>query len=100
MITVHNLQGLAVAINGALIERVDGGPETHLMLVNGTSYIVRESIEEVVRLHREDRAVVQALADRMGTSGIPAGPVLDGATKDGPLRLLAPAPSEDGGGTP
>ncbi|HVC25817.1 MAG TPA: flagellar FlbD family protein [Acidimicrobiales bacterium] len=62
MITLHNLQGSAIAINGALVERVDGGPETHVMLVNGTSYIVKESIDEVVQLHREDRAIVQAMA--------------------------------------
>jgi len=68
MITVHNLQDQSFAINSALIERVDGGPETHVLLSNGTSYVVMESIEEIVRLHREDRAMVQVLASRI-TSG-------------------------------
>ncbi|MHB1975309.1 MAG: flagellar FlbD family protein, partial [Acidimicrobiales bacterium] len=74
MITLHNVQGHPVAINGSLIERVDGGPETHVLLVSGTSYIVTESIEDVVRLHREDRAAVQALADSMPHDLVSAGP--------------------------
>jgi len=87
MITLHNVQGGAIAINGSLVERVDGGPETHVMLVNGTSYIVKESIDEVVRLHREDRAIVQAMAAHMpGDSHTP--PVADGIVKDTALRLI------------
>jgi flagellar protein FlbD len=90
MITLHNVQGQPIAINGSLIERVDGGPETHVLLVSGTSYIVTESLEEVVRLHREDRAAVQALADALG---LPAtAPPADGQEPSAPgeraLRLL------------
>ena len=88
MITLHNVQGHPIAINGALIERVDGGPETHVLLVSGTSYIVTESIEDVVRLHREDRAAVQALADSYPHEppAVPSrGPAGSGA---GPLRLV------------
>jgi flagellar protein FlbD len=97
MITVHNLQGTAMAINGALIERVDGGPETHVMLVNGTSYIVKESIDELVRLHREDRAAVQAMAGQMNVQEAVDLPP-DGAGKDGGvLRLVTPASTDDGG---
>lgn len=97
MITLHNVQGLPVAINGALVERVSGGPETHVMLVNGTSYIVTESLEEVVRLHREDRAAVQAMAERLAAqqAGAP-----DGTAKDAVLRLVTPVAGEGEGAQP
>ena len=108
MITLHNVQGHPVAINGSLIERVDGGPETHVLLVSGTSYIVTESIEDVVRLHREDRAAVQALADSMPRELVSAGPASSLAStppRDGALRLLTsssasgvPGPDGDGAG--
>ncbi|MDA8291651.1 MAG: flagellar FlbD family protein [Actinomycetota bacterium] len=91
MITLHNLQGDAIAINGLLVERVDGGPETHVMLVNGTSYIVKESIEEVVRLHREDRAIVQAMAaDGPAAIEAPGGAPASPATNETGLRLVLP----------
>jgi len=86
MITLHNVQGHPIAINGSLIERVDGGPETHVLLVSGTSYIVTESIEDVVRLHREDRAAVQALADSYPSELPATGPRAPASS--GPLRLV------------
>ena len=100
MITLHNLQGNAVALNGMQIERVEGGPETHVTLVNGTSYIVMESLEEVVRLHREDRAAVQALADFLGVPEGTGSPAAGTEPRDALLRLVAPAPSEDEGARP
>lgn len=64
MIVLHNLRGEAIAINGVLIERVEGDTETHITLTSGTSYIVRETLEEVVSFQRDDRAEVQAAAIR------------------------------------
>lgn len=60
MIVLHSMKGEPFAINAELIERVEAPAETHVTLVNGTSYVVSEPLEEVVRLHREDRALVQA----------------------------------------
>jgi uncharacterized protein YlzI (FlbEa/FlbD family) len=97
MITLHNVQGLPIAINGALIERVSGGPETHVLLVSGTSYIVTASIEDVVRLHREDRAVVQVIAERLRDV---EPPMAEGAVKEASLRLVTPTTVENGGGQP
>lgn len=65
MIVVHNVHGEPLAINSELIERAEGGNETHVTLVNGVRYIVRESLDEVVRLCREDRADVRSMAQRM-----------------------------------
>lgn len=80
MIVVHNVQGEPLAINGELIERVEGENETHITLVNGVRYIVQESVDEVVRLSREDRAEVRTLAQRM--LSVPA------AEGEAGLRLL------------
>ncbi len=101
MITLHNVQGQPIAINGALIERVDGGPETHVLLVSGTSYIVTEALEEVVRLHREDRAAVQALADALSIQRAteePAGTGAPAVPGERALRLITPRDPAGGGG--
>lgn len=83
MIVLHDLHGQPFGINGALIERVSGGTETHVLLTSGTSYIVSESVEDVVAIHREDRALVLALARHVP---IPPG---DGRPPiEGPLRLV------------
>lgn len=83
MIVLHDLHGQPFGINGALIERVSGGTETHVLLTSGTSYIVTESVDQVVQLHREDRAIVVALARH---APIPPGdrrPLIEGS-----LRLV------------
>lgn len=66
MIILHTIKGQQFAINGGLIERVEQDNETHVTLATGTSYMVREPMEEVVRLHRLDRAAVRVLATRLG----------------------------------
>jgi len=71
MIVVHNVHGEPLAINSELIERVEGGNETHVTLVNGVRYIVAETLEEVVHLCREDRAEVRSMAERMLALPVP-----------------------------
>jgi len=86
VIVLHTVKGDAFAINAGLIERVEGAAETHVTLVNGTSYLVQEPLDEVVRLHREDRAIVQAMASGHRPIGTPnVGPPVDGPL---PLRLV------------
>jgi flagellar protein FlbD len=96
MITLHNLQGQALAVNGSLIERLDGGHETHITMSNGTSYVVKEPLEEVVRLHREDRAIVQVIALEIANRSEAEPPGTEGGARDGLLRLVTPT-NEDGG---
>lgn len=86
MIIVHNLHGEPIAINGGLIERVEGGTETHVLLTSGTSYIVGEPLETVVALQREDRAEVQAEAIRRLSGGDLLAP--KSAGEGAALRLL------------
>jgi uncharacterized protein YlzI (FlbEa/FlbD family) len=91
MIVLHNLHGEEFALNAELIERVEGNAETHVTLVTGTAYVVQESEEEVIRLHRLDRAEVQVLAGRV----IVAAPLLaEGGGGQSPLRLLEPRRDE------
>ena len=60
MITVSRLNGVAFALNADLIERVDVTPDTVITLVDGTKYLVAESLAEVVEAVREFRASVIA----------------------------------------
>lgn len=94
MIVLHNLHGEPIAINGGLIERVEGETETHVTLTSGTSYIVRESLEEVVAHQREDRAEVQAAAIRRLTAEEPPLARPDG---DPALCLVVPITRDERG---
>lgn len=76
MVILTRLNGTPVALNADLIERADATPDTVLTLVDGTKYLVRESVEEVVDLVREFRASVVARADRIQTRARPSSPVL------------------------
>jgi flagellar protein FlbD len=59
------LNGQQFALNPDLIERVDSTPDTVIALVEGTKYLVKESLTDVARLIREFRASVIAEAQRL-----------------------------------
>jgi flagellar protein FlbD len=84
MIILTRLHGSSVAVNCDLIERVEASPETVLTLVDGSRYVVRESVAEVVDKVRAFRASVVLLAGRMDHA--PAGPH---------LYLVPPVPDPD-----
>ena len=48
MIRVTRLNGERFALNPDLIERVEGHPDTVAFLVDGTKYVVKESVDEVL----------------------------------------------------
>lgn len=56
MVTLTRITGATFALNPDLIERVDRTPDTVITLVDGTKYLVRESLDDVVRLVIEYRA--------------------------------------------
>jgi flagellar protein FlbD len=58
MIALTRLNGTRLAINSDLIERVDASPDTVITLVDGTKYLVAESLDEVIIAVREFRAGV------------------------------------------
>jgi flagellar protein FlbD len=65
MIVVTSLKGSALALNCDLIERVEATPSTILTLVDGTRYVVCESVDEIVEKVRAFRASVIAMAHRL-----------------------------------
>ena len=54
-----------MAVNCDLIERVEATPETVVTLVDGSRYVVAESVSEVVDKVRAFRASVVVLAGRL-----------------------------------
>ena len=68
MIIVTRLNGPPFALNPDLIERADATPDTVLTLVDGTKYLISESVEEVIDLVRNYRASVIAMAQNIDTT--------------------------------
>jgi flagellar protein FlbD len=62
MITVTRLNGPAFVLNADLIERIEETPDTVIVLVDGTTYVVIESAEEIVLRIREAKASIIALS--------------------------------------
>lgn len=62
MIVLTRLSGSEFALNSDLIERVESTPDTVVTLVDGTKYVVAESVSDVVRDVRLHRAEVAALS--------------------------------------
>jgi flagellar protein FlbD len=65
VIRVTRLNGERFALNPDLIERVEGHPDTVAFLVDGTKYVVKESVDEVLDEIREYRAGILATSYRM-----------------------------------
>ena len=65
MILLTRLNGHPVALNCDLIERAEATPDTVLTLVDGTKYLVADSVEEILAKVREFRASVIALAQQL-----------------------------------
>lgn len=49
MISVTRLRGEPLVVNAELLETVEATPDTVLTLTTGQKFVVRESVEEVVR---------------------------------------------------
>lgn len=65
MIRVTRLNGEQFALNPDLIERVEAHPDTVVHLVDGTRYVVKESVDEVLLEIREYRAGILATSYEM-----------------------------------
>jgi len=78
MIILTRLNGEQFALNCDMVERVDAHPDTVLTLVDGTKYLVAESLTDVVERVRDFRAGVLARSTEMThllPAQNPAGPV-------------------------
>ncbi len=89
MIVLSTLKGESFALNEDLIEKVETGQETRIILTTGTRYIVAESATEIARRVRLERAEIQVLAKQIDSRARqlaimrPGGD--DGATRGGVL---------------
>ena len=48
MIQVTRLDGSEIYVNAEFIQSVHSTPDTHVILINGTSYVVKEPDHEIV----------------------------------------------------
>lgn len=92
MILLTRLNGPVFALNPDLVERADCTPDTVVTLVDGTKYVIAESLPEFVALIRQYRATVVADAQHLvSQAGTP--------TPADPLEHAAPSgdlpPGED-----
>jgi flagellar protein FlbD len=81
VILLTRLNGPVFALNPDLVERADSTPDTVITLVDGTKYVVGESLAELVALIRRYRASVVADAQQMVTQ--PVEPRREAGPHDG-----------------
>lgn len=62
MILLTRINGVQFALNPDLIERAESTPDTVVTLVDGTKYVIRETLQDLMRLAREYRATIVATA--------------------------------------
>jgi flagellar protein FlbD len=62
VVILTRLNGNAFALNPDLIERAESTPDTIVTLVDGTKYVVRESVEDLIAAVRDYRSSVVAAA--------------------------------------
>ena len=80
MIRVTRLNGERFALNPDLIERVEAHPDTVAFLVDGTKYVVKETVDEMLLEIREYRAGILATSYEMDRGEYrPAGTSSDDA---------------------
>ncbi|MEM9466949.1 MAG: flagellar FlbD family protein [Actinomycetota bacterium] len=68
MIQLTRLNSQAFALNTDLIERIEETPDTVLTLIDGTRYVVREPVDDVIErvISFRARVVERATEDHVG----------------------------------
>ena len=96
MIVVTRLNGPTFAVNPDLLQRVESTPDTILTLIDGTKYIVAESMEQVTTLVIDYRARVVAATIAL-TGGGYADTTVAAVTelRQLPARTLTSVPEAD-----
>ncbi|MGM7775681.1 flagellar FlbD family protein [Arthrobacter sp. KNU-44] len=67
MIVVTRLNGTRFAVNPDIIERIHESPDTHLVTLDGATYVVQESLADVVELIANYRAYILRRAQDLPT---------------------------------
>jgi flagellar protein FlbD len=85
MIVVTRLNQTRFALNPDLIERIQASPDTTIIMVDAATFVVTETMDEVIAKITQYRANVLATAARLtGSNGAGA----DGALADGAEAVL------------
>lgn len=63
MIIVSRLNGHEFALNCNLIEKVEANPDTVVTLIDGTKFVIAESVDRVIELVRSYQASIIAATD-------------------------------------
>ena len=92
MVIVTRLNGPAFAVNPDLIERAESTPDTVLTLVDGTKYVIAESLGELIGLVKEFRASVIATAHELEQA--PPAPAPEASAAGGWLTVVELPPRE------
>lgn len=99
VILLTRLNGPVFALNPDLVERADCTPDTVITLVDGTKYIVGESLPEFVALVRQYRASVIAEAQQLTLPVPPAPPIgaapVAGQADEPTVAAAAPAGTDN-----
>jgi flagellar protein FlbD len=66
VLQLTRLSGPLFALNPDLIERAEATPDTVVTLVNGSKYVIRETLEELVELIQAYRADIIVAAHHAG----------------------------------
>jgi flagellar protein FlbD len=72
VILVTRINGAVFALNPDLVERADCTPDTVVTLVDGTKYVIAESVPEFIDTVRLYRASLISQASRMESEPAPA----------------------------
>lgn len=65
MITLTRLSGTTVAVNPDLISRITASPDTTIVTIDGGTFIVKETMEQVIDVIKDFRAdVITRTLDR------------------------------------
>jgi flagellar protein FlbD len=71
MISLTRLSGTTFLLNADLIERVDCTPDTVVTLVDGTKYLVSESLDDVLAAVVDYRAAIVARSELPDAATLP-----------------------------
>ncbi|MGN8245010.1 flagellar FlbD family protein [Cellulomonas soli] len=93
MIVVTRLNGGQFGVNPDLVQRIDSAPDTILTLIDGSKFIVEESMQEVIDRVNEHRSLLLARARELKAE--PRFEVVqdqddDGAEDEHPLAPAVP----------
>jgi flagellar protein FlbD len=84
VILVTRLNGAVFALNPDLVERADCTPDTVVTLVDGTKYVIAESVPEFIDSIRHYRASLIAQASRMENEPVADAPAADSDNEQDP----------------